>query len=217
MNFLKAVKNTYKKSEAAVVVQNLLEIQAKAGHFNDDPAQAANKLIGDVWDKSPHLFDGRFGQRPHKISVAAVAISNAINDMGAGKSLQSPLAICLGNILSEIEVNGKLYPLNNLDADLIESAFQTLNVMMAEFESLPIKADLDFLLGEDRIEWDEWFSKYKQSAGVINPGLEVDKDGRSLIDFMDDEPIRRAYNDGVDPIKLGAEFGEGFDVLSFGK
>lgn len=72
MGLFGGIKNTYKKSEAAVVVQNLLEMQVKAGMVDLDPASTATKLIDAVWTDSPHMFDGRFGQRPHKISAASV-------------------------------------------------------------------------------------------------------------------------------------------------
>lgn len=58
MRLFGGVKDTYRKSEAAVVVQNLLETQQKGGLFDSDPASSATTLVDAVWTKTPHLFDG---------------------------------------------------------------------------------------------------------------------------------------------------------------
>ena len=65
--------------------------------------------------------------------------------------------------------------------------------------------------------YDEWLSVYKMSAASVNPQLVINEDGTSLIDFMDDEPTRRAFNDNVDPEYLGVEFGNQFDLQTFGQ
>ena len=57
----------------------------------------------------------------------------------------------------------------------------------------------------------EWLHLFKYSAAQVNPGLEV-REGSSLIDFMDLTPLRRAFDDGVDPMDLGREFGLDFDL-----
>lgn len=146
MGFFKAVKDNFKKSQAAVVVQNLLEIQKKSILFDDDPAKTANKLIGTAWDEYPYYFDGRFGQRPHKVSVAAFAFSNEISKLGFMAHNKSTYVICLGNILSEIEVNGRLYPFNSLDQELFEEATRTMIVAMQEFEESGIAGEVDSIL-----------------------------------------------------------------------
>lgn len=76
MGLFSGVKDTYKKSEAAVVVQNLIEENVRDGWMeSNNPAQLANILVGRAWDAMPDVFSGKFGQRPHKISVAAIALS----------------------------------------------------------------------------------------------------------------------------------------------
>lgn len=122
MGLFSGIKNTYQKSIAAVVVQNLLEHQAKAENFDGDPASVANKLVAEVWDHKPDIFNGKFGQRPHKLAVAAAALANGIHMFEESDSNRNALILSLGNILSEIEVNGRLYPLNSLDHQLLEDA-----------------------------------------------------------------------------------------------
>ena len=48
---------SYRKSEAAVVVQNLLELQASVGTFHSDPAKAATALVEAIWSLKPVYFD----------------------------------------------------------------------------------------------------------------------------------------------------------------
>lgn len=216
MRLFGGVKDTYKKSEGAVVVQNLLEMQKRGGLFDSDPASTATSLVDAVWAKNPHLFDGRFGQRPHKISLAASAFSNAIEDFEHGNMNSHCFAMCLGNILNEVSVNGKLYPLNSLDTDLLDTAAQTFTQFSEKFATSPLGHKIDDFLGQGEDQWGEWFAKYKAAAGVYNPALALNKEGRSLIDFMDDEPAKRAYRDGVDPEQLGKVFAEQFDITKMG-
>ena len=53
MGLFSGVKSRYKKSEAAVVIQKLLEHQANIGLFDLDPAKVANMLIAVVWSTKP--------------------------------------------------------------------------------------------------------------------------------------------------------------------
>jgi len=131
LGFLIRSMDEFKKDEAAVVraepsLQELLERQVRAGLFDRDPARIANLLVHSAWSKKPELFDGNRGQRPHKIATAAFALAAGIE--GAREVSSEPpyaLVICLGTILSEVQTNGHLYPLNSLDVMLIESAAVT--------------------------------------------------------------------------------------------
>lgn len=121
MGLFSALKTRYKMSEAAVVVQNLLEIQVKEGNFDHDPASFANKLVSEIWDQKPDVFNGKFGQRPHKIIVAAIALANGIDQFQENDYNRLPMVVSLGKILSAIELNGRLFPLNSLDHQLLET------------------------------------------------------------------------------------------------
>jgi len=65
--------------------------------------------------------------------------------------------------------------------------------------------------------YENWYMAYKKAAGEANPQLEVDEEGKSLIDFMEDEPTRRAFRDGIDPKQLGKMFADQFDITEFGQ
>lgn len=124
MGFFSGIKSTFKKSEAAVVVQNLFEIQAKAGIFQHDPAKIATHLVASVWDQKPDIFDGKFGVRPHKLAVAAVALGNGFYVFESERPLRASCLIALGEILKTIGVNGSLFQFSNVDHTLFDSAMQ---------------------------------------------------------------------------------------------
>lgn len=218
MKVFKNVWSFYKKTNATIVVQNLLTIQVENGQFDANPALSARMLVDQVWNKSPHLFDGRFGQRPHKISIAAAAFSNAIQDRKLGKLSGNSFAICLGKILDNVAVNGKLYPLNALDMELLDTASRVYAKVTGETLASPLAQEIDSLIEKADGSWEAWFTEYKRSAGEHNSGLALNENmnGLSLIDLMEDEPLRRAYRDGMNPTSLGKEFAEGFDPTKMG-
>lgn len=122
MTIFSRIKDNYKKSEAAVVVQNLLEIQAKIGYFGHDPAKFATVLIQSAWDEKPDIFGGKFGQRPHKLAVAAIALSRGLSLCRHDDPHRMALLASLGKVLAEVHTNAGFYPFNNLDSTLLEAA-----------------------------------------------------------------------------------------------
>lgn len=136
------VRNTWRKSKAAVVVQNLLEFQVQNGLSDLDPAKTANKLVGAVWDSKPDLFSGKFGQRPHKISVAAAALVQGLHEYPSGNPENGPIVLALGMLLQEVAVNGRLYPFNSLDGTLLEAAFAAHALSSERLINDPLTAEL---------------------------------------------------------------------------
>jgi hypothetical protein len=146
MWLLSGIKNTYKKSEAAAVVQTLLKYQSDIGTLNLDSVRLANKLVGLVWDSKPDIFNGKFGQRPHKITVAAFALANGIDLVARDKQNQNALAIALSTILSEVETNGRLYPFNSLDYQLLETSMAIFLEFSKELEESPLGKEINMLM-----------------------------------------------------------------------
>lgn len=218
MGLFSGIKSTYKKSEAAVVVQNLLEHQAKVGLLDLDPAKLANKLVEVVWDSKPDVFDGKFGQRPHKITVAASALANGIELFEDGDLNRNALVLSLGNILSELETNGRLYPFNSLDHQLLDASMSIFAEIAKEFSESPIADEIDEIMASsEHSTREEWYRVFKIEAGKENPQLEANEEGNSLIDFMEHEPLKRAFRDGGDPKSLAKDFAAQFDIASFGQ
>lgn len=122
MGLFSGIKDNFKKSEAAVCVQNLLEQQQRIGCFTGNPASYASAIVQAAWDERPHVFNGKFGHRPHKISVTAIVLSRALSLSSEGDPNRFALLACLGTALSEAHTNAGFYPFNNLDMTLIEAA-----------------------------------------------------------------------------------------------
>ena len=75
-----------------------------------------------------------------------------------------------------------------------------------------ISPDLDEL----SLSWEQWYDMFKTESAKINPQLAIDEEGLSLVDMMDDEPLKNAYRDHQNPLVIAKEFAENFDVASFG-
>lgn len=214
MGFFSGVKDIYKKSEAAVLVQNLLEHQARIGLLSADPAKLANHLVEVVWQVRPDLFSGKFGQRPHKLSVAASALAFPLRHLKNGAVERDALILSLATLLSELNVNGRLYALNSLDETLLEEAVATFAHVTKEHRvTVPLVRES---IACAYSSFEEWYAAYKAAAGAVNPQL-MSENNMSLIDFMDHEPLRRAFRDGVEPRALAREFAESFDIRTFGR
>ena len=145
MGLFSEAKNNFKKAEAAVIVQKLLEHQMSVplSGATLDPAKVANPLVGDVWDNKPDVFSGKFGQRPHKLAVAACALALGVNFYDDREDTGNKFAamMALGNLLSEIEVNGPLYSLNSVDAVLIAAASDVVEKAAQPFMEMGAQLD----------------------------------------------------------------------------
>ena len=214
MGIFGAIKDTYRKSEAAVVVQNLLMIQFNAMIFIGDPAKEANRLVGAVWNFKPDVFSGSFGQRPHKITIAACALAFGIPNYNLVDINRNALLISLGNVLAEIEVNGRLYGLNTIDFKLIEDAGV---VFSSEMKRAKNAMGVDAEIHKPNWEsYENWYHAFKVAVSEEKHGLQMDSNGKSLVDFMVDEPLRRAFRDGIDPVSLGKDFANSFNINKMG-
>ncbi len=147
MGLFSGFKNTLKKSEAAVIVQDLLQMQVDAGLLERDPAKLANTLVETAWSSKPDIFNGGFGQRPFKLSVAAISLGMGIQHFANDEDTRNALIISLGNILSELEVNGRLYPLNGIDEQLLSAAMAIFAEATEEMLDSPLGCEIDDILG----------------------------------------------------------------------
>lgn len=124
MGLFSGIKDNWKKSEAAAIIQSLLENSQKnmgTFGFSHDPAQAATSLVQNAWEAIPDVFSGKFGQRPHKLTTAAIALAYGVQHT-TNEDNQSQFLIALGNILNQVEVNGSFYPFNSTDNYLLVRA-----------------------------------------------------------------------------------------------
>jgi len=117
-----AIKNTYKKSEAATVLQNILEMQASNGNFQQDPAKAATVAIDLAWNQCPHIFEGKLGVRPHKLTLAIAGAASVLEKIEVGSTGSSGFYASLAVMLGETGKRGHIYPFTATDWSIIEAA-----------------------------------------------------------------------------------------------
>ena len=141
MGLFSGINNTLKKSEAAVVVQDLLEQQVRAGLFNLSAAPFANQLVQTIWRHKSEVLDGSQGPRPHKITIAAMALSTGVLLMDQGDLNRNGLILALGHLLDDVQRNGGLYSFNGLDHALLGSAASTFEQVAKELDgAVPLGA-----------------------------------------------------------------------------
>lgn len=79
-------------------------------------------------------------------------------------------------------------------------------------QMLVLKSLVEKCLAE-KISWKQWLLEFKRSAARTNKtDLPLDVNDQGLIDFMDHTPLKRAFNDSVDPVQLGVDFAKQFDI-----
>lgn len=226
MGLFSGIINNWKKSEAAAIIQNLLEISQKnmgAFGFSPDPAQTATSLIQSAWEAMPHVFSGEFGQRPHKLATAAIALAYGIQHT-TDEDNRAHFLIALGSILNEVEANGSFYPFNSIDERLLVNASRLFTEKANAphpYDDLPGNKDND----EIQKQWTgsrsdfpyetfgDWYFVYRESASKTNKAL-CAVDGLYLLDMVEKEPLYKAFNDLIDPVSLGQAFGRSFDPLN---
>lgn len=131
----KRMWNNYKKAHAAVVVQNALTESRNIGLFSLDPAFVANRLVGELWKKKTDVLEGKFGHRPHKLSIAAASLGDTIamkDDWGANtKGIQ----LAFLKLMQEVYVNGDLYGLTATDFFVLEESREAFKELVEVINS----------------------------------------------------------------------------------
>ncbi len=128
----RVIKDIFKKTEAAMVIQQLFGHYTQSGYLeiSVSPAIMANKIIQQAWDFKPDLLGGRFGQRPHKLTIAAFSIAFSLiskhNDFPEidQTKIKHISLLALTTIMAELETNGRLYGLTDTDFFTLEIAIK---------------------------------------------------------------------------------------------
>ncbi len=116
------IKRIIKMSQAAAVVQAVLEQVCRTGVMQGDPQKMATHLVGLCWKTHPDVFDGKFGKPPHRLATAAVALAAGFEEYREQPSLTATVGVALGEILKEVEIRGSLYPFHDLDMEMFRRA-----------------------------------------------------------------------------------------------
>lgn len=112
-----------RKAQAAVLVQNLLELISKRTDLGAAPGEMANKLVALVWDRNPQWF-GPNRPLPNKFVLAACALSSGAHAMRQVQRPAQQFAMMwgLGEVLKEIDAQLSFnnLQLTELDKHLVE-------------------------------------------------------------------------------------------------
>lgn len=109
------LKTMWRLNEGAAALQNLLVQHACPG-----AKDLAYRWVAEVNAQRPDLFSGHFGQRPHRISIAAVALAQGF--LPRYEQVEAFAHRAMGTLLTEVAANGRLYPFNGMDHRLLEAA-----------------------------------------------------------------------------------------------
>jgi hypothetical protein len=68
--------------------------------------------------------------------------------------------------------------------------------------------------GHSYFDYEDWYDAFKAACAMADERFELNEHGECIIDFLEDEPLRRACRDNVSPDELAKDFVEQFDVRS---
>lgn len=143
MTLFKALSTRFKVSQAAAIIQGLLELQARQGLLLEgNPARLAGLLAHSAQTNMPEFFDGSHGPSPHKLVIAAMALAEGMSSHQASRALKNSLLIALAQVLKDVERNGKAYGFSALDNQLLEAS---LKCFIRENELMELSSPLSSL------------------------------------------------------------------------
>jgi len=129
MTLFFGIRANARKAQAAVLVQNLLELSAKHTDLGAGPGDIANKLVGLTWDRNPQWF-GPNRPLPNKFVLAASALSSGANAMAQmqNRSVELAMMNCLAEVLKEITMQREFndLQLSALDLHLVGTVTEHL-------------------------------------------------------------------------------------------
>lgn len=105
---------------ATALVESLLQRLISTGLFDINPAAIAHFVVKTTYEQDPSLFDGKRGPKPHKISFAALSLSQGMRTFEKHSDEYSACHAALGNLLLAMEVGGGEYPLTSKDHRFLE-------------------------------------------------------------------------------------------------
>lgn len=89
-----------------------------------------------------------------------------------------------------------------------------LNETIIDFEDNITTSSQEKLSNKKYETFEEWYDIFKQASAKENEQLEINEDGKSALDYMEHEPLERAFEDDVDPESLAVDFAKQFDIAT---
>lgn len=133
MGLFSGIQDRFHKTEAAAVIIGLLEQQRAMGLVNFSIPRIANSLVAAAWRAAPHVFDGTQGPRPHKLAIAAAALTTGADVLIGNKSHEAEIRAFLGalaELLRAAIYGGQLCAPSAIDSEILEACSGALARMM---------------------------------------------------------------------------------------
>lgn len=135
MGVFKSVKENFRKAEAAVVIEVILDMQAQRGVFPvANRKRIAHNLVAFLWKDDPSLLDGSTYPYPNKAVVAARALAKGAQHEQRPR-VRAALWIALGTVLHDLESNSFKYGLSQFDLMLLEGLWEIQQQVGNELDS----------------------------------------------------------------------------------
>lgn len=211
MGFLRSIKASVRKAESAAIMQRLLNIFRHEGLTSLDPMKTADHLLRELCAAAPHLVDQRDGPLPNKFALAAIAFASAVAQRRMdGESLV--FGLCLGRLLERFAVNADCVTLTRLDLDLLDRAAVVYRYEIKQFSGTDLGMEIKDLLSNPARAWEDWYLAFRDEVDRSNELLAVHTGGVSVVDLMDEAPLRQAYEAGLSPRRMGRELARGLRI-----
>lgn len=126
--------------QATMTVTRMLSQLAEHGFLDDAPGPLADQLVTNVWARKPDLFEGKIGPKPHKASVAAIALASATHRAAqrCDDTLCSTYMLGLSLLLDEIGKTARSYRFHDVDHQLLDAAATMLSGNLDDLQRDPL-------------------------------------------------------------------------------
>lgn len=118
------MRDTVKKSKAAVIVQNLFEGLPVPWIIPFTRPKFANMLVEAAWSDHAAWLNGHALPPPHPLAVAAISLGNGLEAFADSAVIRSILKGSLGRLLIDVDNNRWRYSFNGTDMMLLDEAAQ---------------------------------------------------------------------------------------------
>jgi len=172
-------------------------------------------------DKVKKVLEKHFNYRPNFVQKPMLsAIASQAKSQGANE-YDAAIMFMMTQMGALIDGDPRIEPfirkhLRNIDKIIHLAASPSPDIRRMMDEILKQHGLNSSTVQDEHEGFKVWLKAFKARCATINQQLSINTDGSSMIDFMDQEPLVHAYEDGVPPEKLADQFAPTYDVNTFG-
>lgn len=117
-----SVPATLLLSQSVAIIQNLLRVHGSVGEPVADPQGMASRLVARVVAQRPDVVSGSQGLRPHRLSLAAIALAAGLEEREYDEAAKLLIFLALGTVLLELTGKPHQHALSLIDHKLITAS-----------------------------------------------------------------------------------------------